>query len=320
MVPGQPRRAEARADGPADAGMRLDLFIAERMGLFSRSQVKARVLGAEVNGAPSRLSRRLKPGDAVAVIYTDPPTSELLPEDIPLDVLFENRDVVVIDKAQGMVVHPGSGNPGGTLLNALLHRVEGMRDGFGRDDPRPGIVHRLDKETSGVIIAAKSPSAHETLAAQFRDRSVRKRYLAIVKGRPPAAEGRIEARLARDPRDRKRFTCVTRGGRAAVTRYRVLRSYSAGKDSYALLLCAPRTGRTHQLRVHLRHIGLPILGDPLYGGADARFPEATLMLHAARLSIRLPGEDQPRTFTSPAPPRFRRTLRKLQSFSPRSGL
>jgi 23S rRNA pseudouridine1911/1915/1917 synthase len=315
-----PRHAEARVSDAADAGTRLDVFITERLGLFSRSQAKARIVSVEVNGVSARLSRRLKTGDHVTISYSDPPASELLPEDIPLVVLFENDDVVVIDKPQGMVVHPGSGNRTGTLLNALLFHAAGMRDGFASTDPRPGIVHRLDKETSGVIITAKNARSHEYLAAQFHDRTVRKRYLAVVRGRPAQDEGRIEAGLARDPRNRKRFACVASGGRASLTRYRVMRRFGGGAECYALILCAPKTGRTHQLRVHLRHIGLPILGDPLYGTRDARFPDATLMLHARSLRIRLPGEEEPRTFVSPVPPRFQELLSALQSFSPNKGL
>jgi 23S rRNA pseudouridine1911/1915/1917 synthase len=314
------RSAEARVQEASDAGMRLDVFITERLGLFSRSQARSRILSVQVNGAPSRLSRRLKIGDTVTLSYSDPPASDLLPEDIPLAILFENADVTVIDKPQGMVVHPGSGNRTGTLLNALLFHAKGLREGFDSNDQRPGIVHRLDKETSGVIITAKNARSHEFLAAQFHDRAVRKRYLAVVRGRPAQDEGRVEAGLARDPRNRKRFTCVPAGGRASLTRYRVLRRFSAGTDSYALILCAPKTGRTHQLRVHLKHIGLPILGDPLYGSRDARFPDATLMLHARSLRIRLPGEEEPRTFVSPVPPRFQRLLEQLQSFSPSRGL
>jgi 23S rRNA pseudouridine1911/1915/1917 synthase len=218
------------------------------------------------------------------------------------------------------VVHPGSGNHTGTLLNALLFHCRGLAEGFPADDPRPGIVHRLDKETSGVIIAAKNARAHEFLASQFQDRSVQKRYVALAAGSLPAGAGRIETRLARDPRNRKLFSAVAAGGRSSLTLYRVLHTYTAGKAAYSFVLLAPRTGRTHQLRVHLRHLGAPIVGDPLYGHADPVLPGATLMLHARHLRILLPGEDQQRTFSSPLPERFRAMIRTLQSFSPRKGL
>ncbi|MGA2976023.1 MAG: RluA family pseudouridine synthase [Spirochaetia bacterium] len=315
-----PRSIESRVEQSSDAGMRLDVYVSERLGLFSRSQARARIVSIEVNGAPARLARRVRLGDVVTLVYADPPAFTLPAQDIPLSVIFENDDVIVIDKPQGMVVHPGSGNPSGTLLNALLFRNAKMAAAFGPDNPRPGIVHRLDKETSGVIIAAKNARAHEQLAVQFKNRTVRKRYVAVVQGAMPAREGRIEARLARDPRNRKRFACVIEGGRTALTRYRTVRTFAAGKDSYSLVLLAPSTGRTHQLRVHLRHLSAPILGDPLYGRSDGRFPDATLMLHARSLSIRLPGEAQARTFVSPLPERIRAVLGQLHSFSPNNGL
>ena len=298
----------------------MDVFIAERLGLFTRSQARSRVVSLAVNGAAARMSRKLKLGDVVALSYADPPASDLRPENIPLSVLFENDEVIVIDKPQGLVVHPGSGNQSGTLVNALLFHSRNLAAGFPPGDPRPGIVHRLDKDTSGVMIVAKNAPAHHFLAAQFQARSARKLYIAIVRGRMPSDAGRIETRLARDPRNRKKFACVSTGGRIAVTRYRVLRSFAAGADTYAFVLLTPRTGRTHQLRVHMRHLGCPILGDPLYGPDDARFPDSTLLLHARSLSLTLPGEAQPRSFTAPVPARFRSVLRKLQSFSPRKGL
>jgi len=308
-----PRIAEARVEDPGLDGIRLDVFVSEHMGLFSRSQAKARIVEASVNGKPARLGRRLKPGDAVSVSWVDPPPMDLAAENIPLAIIFENEDAIVIDKPAGMVVHPGSGNRSGTLVNALLWHCAGLGSAFGGADPRPGIVHRLDKDTSGVIIVAKNPRAHEMLAAQFRSRSARKRYIAIVKGTLPAESGRIETRLARDPRHRMRFACVRTGGKPALTFYRVIRGY----DAFSLVSLRPRTGRTHQLRVHMRHLKTPILGDPLYAHPDARFAEATLMLHARSLEIILPGEVTARSFTAPLPERMRVVLQKLQSLSPR---
>jgi 23S rRNA pseudouridine1911/1915/1917 synthase len=309
------KRVEVRIDDPALAGLRLDRFISERLGLFSRSQLAGRVRGLTVNGAPARQSRRLRVGDLVAVEYDDPAPLHVQAEPIPLAVIFENGDVIVVDKPQGMVVHPGNGNRSGTLLNALLARRPGLAAAWGPDEARPGIVHRLDKDTSGVMVAAANPAAHEALARQFKNREVRKRYLAIVRGAPPAGEGRIEVPLVRSRRDRRRFVGVrarapgSRGGRAAVTRYRVLRRW----PGYALVLLVPLTGRTHQLRVHLRLVGCPVLGDPLYGRPDPRFPSATLMLHSWRLAIRLPGEAEPREFRAPLPERFRQVIRALRA-------
>jgi 23S rRNA pseudouridine1911/1915/1917 synthase len=319
-----PHVIECRVELDPDVGMRLDVYVSEHLGLFSRSQARGRILDVTVNGTPARLARKVRRGDVVTVSYVDAPATDVIAQDLPLDVLFENDDVIVIDKRQGMVVHPGSGNPSGTLLNGLLFHCGGMSGRFPAGDPRPGIVHRLDKDTSGVIIAAKNPDAHAFLARQFHERQARKRYLAITLGVPPGPTGRVEDRLARDPRSRKKFTWVTKGGRTAVTSYRVLRVHDPGRapsgGSYGLVLLAPRTGRTHQLRVHMKRLGTPIMGDPLYGRRDDRFPEATLMLHARSLSILLPGEKEPRTFVSPLPGRFRRLLRELQSFSPSSGL
>jgi 23S rRNA pseudouridine1911/1915/1917 synthase len=307
-----PRTIEATARDPRDEGMRLDVFLAERLGLFTRSQARSRIVSVAVNGVPARLGRKLKLGDVVALSYADPPASLLSPENIPLAILFENDDVIVFDKPQGLVVHPGSGNLSGTLVNAILFHIQNLAACFPPGDPRPGIVHRLDKETSGVIIVAKHARAHHFLAKQFQERSVRKRYIAVVRGRLPAEKGRIETRIARDPLDRKRFACVPSGGRSALTNYRVLRAYSVGKESYAFVLLSPRTGRTHQLRVHMRQVGSPILGDPIYGRSDSQFPDATLMLHARSLSVKLPGEAEPRTFAAPVPARFRSVLRQLQ--------
>jgi 23S rRNA pseudouridine1911/1915/1917 synthase len=319
-----PHVIECRVELEPDVGMRLDVYVSEHLGLFSRSQARGRILDAAVNGTPARLARKVRHGDMVTLSYVDAPSTDAVPQDLPLDVLFENDDVIVIDKRQGMVVHPGSGNAVGTLLNALLFHCREISDRFPAGDPRPGIVHRLDKDTSGVIIAAKNPNAHAFLARQFHDHQARKRYLAVTLGTPPGPTGRVEDMLARDPRSRKKFTWVHAGGRTALTLYRVLRVYAPGRSAsnerYGLVLLAPRTGRTHQLRVHMKRLGTPIMGDPLYGRSDAGFPQETLMLHARSLAILLPGESEPRTFVAPLPDRFRRLLRQLQSFSPSSGL
>ncbi len=318
-----PRVIECRVDLEPRTEMRLDVYVSERLRLFSRSQARGRILDIAVNGVPARLARKVRGGDVLTMSYVDPPQPDLAPEDIPLSVLFENEDVIVLDKPQGMVVHPGSGNRSGTMLNALLFHCRGLAERFAAGDSRPGIVHRLDKDTSGVIIAAKNVAAHAILSRQFHDRAARKRYLAVAVGAPPRASGRMEDPLARDPRDRKRFTTTAKGGRNALTFYRVIRTYRAPAPSvsaYALVALAPRTGRTHQLRVHMRGLGTPILGDPLYGRRDERFPDATLMLHARSLSIVLPGESEPRTFLSRVPERFHRVIGQLQNFSPSSGL
>jgi 23S rRNA pseudouridine1911/1915/1917 synthase len=287
-------------------GFRLDRYVAEGLKLLTRSQLKTKLLGAKLNGKPVKLSRLVKTGDRLELDWADPEPLALLPEDIPLDILYEDDRVVVLNKAQGMVVHPGAGNHSGTLANALLYRRlnRGRPPEAGISVPgacRPGIVHRLDKDTSGVIIASYDDAALAFLADQFKARTVKKTYAAIVRGAPREKTGLVKTRIIRDSRDRKRFVVSTDRGKNALTRYRVIRS----RGAYSLLVLRPRTGRTHQLRVHLRHLGCPILGDGVYGLPDKQFPKATLMLHARTLAITLPGRDAPSLFKAPLPARFR---------------
>jgi 23S rRNA pseudouridine1911/1915/1917 synthase len=291
-------------EGALPDTLRLDRYVAEHLKLLSRSQIRAKNLVARLNGKPVKLSRAVKSGDTLELTWEEAEPSLLIPEDLPLDVLYEDDRVVVVNKAQGMVVHPGAGNHSGTLANALLFRRLGR--GQAGTGFRPGIVHRLDKDTSGVIIAAYDDEALTFLADQFKNRSVRKTYAALVRGHPPAARGCIETRLGRDLRDRKRFAVTETTGKAAVTLYRLIKTW----EGYSFLLLRPRTGRTHQIRVHLKHLGCPILGDPVYGKPDPRFSNAALMLHANRLSLVLPG-GEPRTFTAPIPPRFRDVWKNL---------
>jgi 23S rRNA pseudouridine1911/1915/1917 synthase len=311
-------------DEALPGGLRLDRYVAEYRGLLSRSQIKSRKLSGKINGREVKLSRIVKTGDRLEISWAEAEPVNLIPEDIPLDIIYEDSRTAVINKAQGMVVHPGAGNRRGTLANALLFRRL-CREGFpdpallslaespglfsgGPESPRPGIVHRLDKDTSGVIITAWDEAALAFLAEQFKSRRVKKRYIALVPGRPGEPRGRIETCIARDSRDRKRFAVSARG-RIAITRYRVLRSW----DSHSLLLLSPKTGRTHQLRVHLRHLGCPITGDPLYGKPDPLFPGIGLLLHARSLTITLPDHAEAQTFRAPLPEQFRRAVKKLTS-------
>jgi len=288
-------------------GIRLDRYIAE-LGLLSRSQIKARGLTARINGKETKLSRIVKNGDTLEFLWKEAEPVNVIPENIPLDIVYEDDRAVVVNKPQGMVVHPGAGNRRGTLANALYYRRLERSGSFTTDAPheglRPGIVHRLDKDTSGVIIAAYDDEALAFLAGQFKSRKARKTYIAVVNGIPREKKGRIETFIARDTRDRKRFTVAERG-KIALTYYSVIKTW----HTHSLLLLRPKTGRTHQLRVHLRHLGHPITGDPLYGGVLS--PQESLMLHARSLGIILPGEDKERLFKTPLPGRFADMLRRL---------
>jgi 23S rRNA pseudouridine1911/1915/1917 synthase len=294
-------------DAPADC--RLDRYLAESLDLMTRSQLKARAKGVSVNGTPARLSRRVRPGDVLELEYVEKQPLSLSPEPMALRILFEDHRVIVLNKRQGRVVHPGVGNWTGTLVAGVLAHAAELGDQFGGEDVRPGVVHRLDKDTSGVIVLAKNPQVHQQLAQQFKARTVKKVYYAILKGAPPSLRGRIDAGIGRDPRNRQRFRAVAREGegRGARTDYRVLARWAG----HCFVRFAPQTGRTHQLRVHSVSIGCPILGDPIYARADPVFPDATLMLHAYSLRIHLPGDTESRRFRAPLDDRFYQVLSRL---------
>jgi len=304
------------------SGLRLDRYIAEQLKILSRSQIKVRKLKAKLNGKPVKISRVLKAGDSLELSWQEAESPFLIPQDIPLDVIYEDSRVIVVNKAQGMVVHPGAGNWQGTLANALLCRklinaaknpsignfnVMNQKDSAAETWPnmkhpglRPGIVHRLDKDTSGVIIAAWDGETQTFLSEQFKSRKVRKGYAALVQGCPKDKLGCIDTRIIRSRRDRKTFVVSDKEGRTSLTYFKLVRSYG----NYSLLLLRPKTGRTHQLRVHLKYLGTPILGDALYGRPDSVFPKATLMLHSKSLSLVLPGEKEKKKFRAQLPLRF----------------
>ena len=294
-------------------GMRADRYVSEVLNLFPRSRLKSREAQIRIGGQPVKPSRSVHSGDHIEVEFRLPEIVHLEPENIPLSVLYENEQVLVVDKPQGMVVHPAQGNYTGTLAQAVLYHVSGMDGSFDNDSMRPGIVHRLDKDTSGVIIVAKSVEAYDFLSAQFKDRDVEKTYVAITKGVPRPRKGRVEGFIRRDPHNRKRFVHDEAEGKAAVSEYSVLRSFA----NAAVVVLTPRTGRTHQLRVHMRHLDCPIVGDPIYARYSSSYPDATLMLHALTLRVRLPGESTPQVFSAPVPKRFRATISKLIDREPR---
>lgn len=273
--------------GAAPPG-RFDLAVAKVAGI-SRAHAQ-RLIGdgrALVDGRRARSSDRLAGGEQVQVELSAPADPTLLPETIPLEIAYEDPDLVIVDKPAGLVAHPAVGHQRGTLVNALLGRARsrGERLGSVAGLERPGLVHRLDKDTSGLMVVAKSDAAQASLMRQFGERSVDKEYLALVRGRPEAVRGRIEAPIGRDPRDRQRMA-VTGGGRAAVTEYEVL----AEAGGYALLALRPLTGRTHQIRAHLAYLRLPIAGDHRYGGGIGPGGLTRQFLHAARLGLSRPAD------------------------------
>jgi 23S rRNA pseudouridine1911/1915/1917 synthase len=285
--------------GENEGSIRLDRYISENLTILTRSQLKARLVSVHVNGKDAKLSKKVSSGDRLEITYSEPVLPDVKPEKIKLDIIYEDKNVIVINKPQGMVVHPGSGISSGTLVNGLLYYIDDLKRTF-NEEIRPGIVHRLDKDTSGVIITAKNPHTHEFLSNQFRKRKTKKIYLSVIKGIPQYSKHVIESLIIRDPRNRKRFRVSSDRGKKAVTAYEIIRSY----NNYSFMKMMPATGRTHQLRVHACTIGCPILGDPMYSRPDSKFPEITLMLHAFKLFITIPGEDKPHLFRAPLPNRF----------------
>lgn len=283
--------------GDEGRGLRLDKFLTGRMPEFSRVRLQGFIREGRVlvNGLPARPSQTLDAADAVRLTLPDvvvPPTAEA--QNIPLDILHEEAGFLVLNKPAGLVVHPGAGNADGTLVNALLFHCAGLSNigGVGR----PGIVHRLDKETSGCLIIAKTDAAHRSISEQFAQRSVKKNYLALVGGTLRMPHGTIEAAIRRHAVHRQKMA-VNERGRAALTKYRVI----ASSSGMSLLDCQPQTGRTHQIRVHLKHLGHPIVGDPLYGrrGTSPRH-----FLHAWKISFHHPETGKTLKFLAPLPPDF----------------
>jgi 23S rRNA pseudouridine1911/1915/1917 synthase len=268
-----------------------------------------------VNGARVKPTHHPRAGEEVIIVWPAPRPAEANPEEIPLQVLYEDDDLLVLDKQPGLVVHPSAGHEQHTLVNALLHHCAGRLSGIG-GVARPGIVHRLDKETSGCIVVAKTDAAHIALAKQFAERIVEKIYRAIVCGQPSRAAGEIEAGIARHPSHRKRMAVLEETGRGARTSYRVLETFSGAALVEALL----HTGRTHQIRVHFQHIGCPLVGDETYGKRqNARLAEQTgyqaprVMLHAWHLEFVHPRTNVRRVFRAPLPEDFKEALRELRA-------
>jgi 23S rRNA pseudouridine1911/1915/1917 synthase len=255
------------------AGSRLDKFLSESFAEHSRSRIKALIIDGHVLNAEAKVtdpSRRVKPGEIYEIVL--PALKPALPigQKMDLNVVYEDDDLIIIDKSAGLVVHPAAGNPDGTLVNALIAHCGDSLSGIG-GEARPGIVHRLDKDTSGLMVAAKNDIAHRGLAEQFSNHSLDRAYKAVVWGVPKPKVGIIEGNIGRNPRNRKKMAIVTRGGKHALTHYQVEQRIGADNQYWASLVeCRLETGRTHQIRVHLTSIGHPIIGDPVYGAKDAK--------------------------------------------------
>ncbi len=284
--------------GPDDKGTRLDHFLPPRAPELSRSRLQALILSGHVtvDGRAVKPGAKLRGGERIVLTEPPPSPDTAHAEDIALDVLFEDDDIIVLNKPPGLVVHPAAGHATGTLVNALLHHCEGL-SGIGGVE-RPGIVHRLDKETSGCLVAAKNDHAHQSLVRQFAGREVTKIYLALAAGKFAATSGEVNAPIGRHPVHRQRMAVLRAGkGREARTSWRVLAELPCG----TLVECTLHTGRTHQIRVHLKHLGHPILGDDVYG---KRGPFQRQMLHAWKLGFAHPRAGRRLDFTAPVPGDF----------------
>ncbi|MBR2990247.1 MAG: RluA family pseudouridine synthase [Solobacterium sp.] len=288
-------------------GIRIDRWLSERSGL-SRSRIQ--MLADEgricVNGKPVRSSYKVCADDEILMEVTDNESLDVLPEDIPLDILYEDHDLLVVNKPKGMVVHPAPGVSTGTLVNAVLFHCNDLSGINGV--LRPGIVHRIDKDTTGCIIVCKNDASHERIAEQLADKTCHREYLALVKGVIREDSGMIDAPIGRDARDRQKMCVTEKGGRAARTRFKVLERF---KDC-TLVECALETGRTHQIRVHMKYIGHPVIGDTKYYHACRLMDTQGQVLHAERISFVHPATGEPMNFEAPLPDYFEQLLNRLR--------
>ena len=294
---------------PADAGQRLDRWLAGQAGAPSRSALQGLMEAGYVrrNGAPANKKDKLAAGDRITLILPDPQPIEAQPQNIPLDIVYEDDHLLVVNKPKGMVVHPAPGNPDGTLVNALLYHCRGQLSGVG-GAIRPGIVHRIDKDTSGLLVVAKDDLTHQGLSEQMAVHAIHRVYHAVVYGNIRQDAGTIEAPIGRDPRDRKRMAVTPGQGKRACTHWQVLERFGR----FTLLACRLETGRTHQIRVHMAHIGHPLAGDPVYGPRSVIRELQGQCLHAKELGFRHPVTGQEMRFDSPLPAYFTTFLERLR--------
>ena len=291
-------------------GGRLDLSLVDKLGDLSRTRIQQLIRDGrvQIDGSVIRKpGHRLEGGERIEVQIPKPIQSQLVPELIPLEIVFENKDILLVNKPAGMVVHPSAGHSTGTLVHAALAHAPDIQGVGG--EIRPGVVHRLDKDTSGLIILAKNDAAHQALQRQFKERKIEKIYQALVDESPPTPEGRIEAPIGRDPRNRKRMAVLSPGkGREATAIYHTIEKF----PNYTLLKVQPITGRTHQIRLHLVFIGCPVVGDQLYGKGGAKSPLSRQFLHAHKLRFTLPGDAEPTDYMAPLPQDLTDFLQELQ--------
>jgi 23S rRNA pseudouridine1911/1915/1917 synthase len=289
---------------------RLDKFLVRCLPEFSRARLQALIRSGNVTlegRVIEKMSLAVTSGQEVKVILPPPEPSELIPETIPLDIIYEDTHLLIINKPAGMVVHPAAGHSTGTLVHAVLAHAPELTGVGGVQ--RPGVVHRLDKDTSGLILLAKDDVTHQWLQNQFKSRKVRKTYIALVDGAPPTPTGRVEAAIGRDPSKRKQMAIVPDAkGRSAISEYRVVKTFS----HHTLIEVHPLTGRTHQIRVHMAFIGCPVVGDKVYGHKKSTLPLNRHFLHARDIMITLPGEKTPRLFTAPLAPELEKILQELE--------
>lgn len=293
-----------------EIGKRIDVYIAEYKEELSRSRVQKLIENGlvTVNGKAVKSNYKLRKGDILEVEIPDPEPLEIEAEDIPLDIIYEDKDVVIVNKPQGMVVHPAPGHYSGTLVNALMYHCKDDLSGI-NGQMRPGIVHRIDKDTSGVLMIAKSDAAHNSLAQQLAVHSITRKYYAVVCGNIKEDSGTVDKPIGRSPKDRKKMA-VVQGGRRAVTHYRVLERFG-GK--YTLIEAQLETGRTHQIRVHMASLGHPLLGDTVYGSEKQPFKLQGQVLHAKVLGFNHPSDGRYVEFESPLPEYFEKLLTKLRN-------
>lgn len=291
------------------SGERADAALARLSGTLTRSAAQRLLEAGQVtsHGRVLKKNDRLEAGDPLEVEIPAPQPLELSAEDIPLDIVYEDGDLIVLNKPKGLVVHPAAGHWSGTLVNALLHHCRDSLSGI-NGALRPGIVHRIDKDTSGLLVVAKNDFAHQSLAAQLQDHSLARVYVCLVTGGMRADSGTVDAPIGRHPTDRKRMAVVA-DGRPAVTHWQVLERFSG----YTLLQCRLETGRTHQIRVHMAHIGHPIVGDMVYGRKKPELGQDTQCLHARAITFRHPRSGETVTLTCPLPPYLEALIHQLRT-------